>query len=173
MKNPSLNLGVQKHLAAINKRFAVRRDVILPEPLEPRVAGKKLRQAVRRGRISRPTKCEVCSACPPQLKGNIPGIQAHHPDYRRPYVVQWLCVQCHRDVTPIPEDMAPPTAYGEQHPNAKLTWKLVAEIRKSSLSNGRLAQEYGVDKTTIRDVRNMRRWKPENAPLPAPPKSAP
>lgn len=43
--------------------------------------------ARRRGALSRPECCEQCGAT-----GRL---DAHHPDYGRPLVVQFLCRRCH------------------------------------------------------------------------------
>jgi ribosomal protein S27AE len=50
---------------------------------------------VRCGRIKR-QPCERCGE---------PKAEAHHPDYARPDLVEWLCVDCHRTLhrTPSPE----------------------------------------------------------------------
>lgn len=49
-----------------------------------------LSNAVRSGKITRPTKCSHCNKnCKPH---------GHHEDYRKPLEVVWLCVQCHRNL---------------------------------------------------------------------------
>lgn len=50
-------------------------------------ARQALQRAVRRGAIERPA---MCSRCP-----FIGMIEAHHPDYSKPYDVLWLCKACH------------------------------------------------------------------------------
>lgn len=45
-----------------------------------------LRSALKRGLVQA-TPCEVCGTQP---------AEAHHPDYDRPMVVQWLCRRHHR-----------------------------------------------------------------------------
>ena len=50
-----------------------------------------LRQAVRRGEISKPDRCEKCGRRP---HGEIE-LQGHHPDYSKPLEVRWLCNSCH------------------------------------------------------------------------------
>jgi hypothetical protein len=52
-------------------------------------AGNKLRNAIRAGKIVRPTKCEHCEA------ENVP-IEGAHYDYSKPFDVKWLCRSCHR-----------------------------------------------------------------------------
>jgi len=49
-----------------------------------------LRNAIRRGEI---TRSKICSKC----HSSTPPIQAHHPDYSKPLSVSWLCVFCHAD----------------------------------------------------------------------------
>ena len=44
--------------------------------------------AVRAGKIERQTYCDACL--------NEGKMQAHHPDYSKPFDVQWLCHECHR-----------------------------------------------------------------------------
>lgn len=80
-----------------------------PEKTEAR---KLLSAAVRRGEIVKPEECEGC--------GQTKRLQAHHEDYSKPLVVQWLCSLCHGmqhrkdedvrdklDVTPSEFDVTP------------------------------------------------------------------
>jgi hypothetical protein len=46
--------------------------------------------ALKQGRIRRPTRCEECGE-----KGYVEG---HHPDYQRPLYVEWLCSTCHHEI---------------------------------------------------------------------------
>jgi hypothetical protein len=46
----------------------------------------KVKNAVRDGKIEK-QPCQVCKS---------PKVQAHHPDYRRPLYVKWLCFYHHR-----------------------------------------------------------------------------
>lgn len=49
----------------------------------------KVRQAVLSGKIIKPEKCSQCN----DNKGRIEG---HHPDYKKPLAIIWLCRFCHR-----------------------------------------------------------------------------
>ena len=53
----------------------------------------KFNYAVKTGKILKPIKCSRC-------KGifELKSIQAHHPDYRRPFFVKWLCKKCHLEI---------------------------------------------------------------------------
>ena len=54
---------------------------------ERRAARVALANAVRGGKIDRPDFCSRCgSECRPE---------GHHPDYKRPLDVEWLCTVCH------------------------------------------------------------------------------
>lgn len=53
-----------------------------------------LEKAIERGEIQRSESCETCGGSP-IFKDGRTGIQAHHPDYNRPYDVMWLCQPCH------------------------------------------------------------------------------
>jgi hypothetical protein len=48
----------------------------------------KTERAIRNGIINRKRICEDC-------KKDKPRIEAHHPDYERPLLVEWLCQSCH------------------------------------------------------------------------------
>ena len=53
-------------------------------------AQQALNRAVNRGEIKKPKRCQKCGR---------PGrINGHHRNYRKPFLVIWLCQQCHRDV---------------------------------------------------------------------------
>ena len=54
---------------------------------EKKKARMLLNVAVRDGRIDKPACCEECGAVGP--------VYGHHPDYSKPYDVEWLCSLCH------------------------------------------------------------------------------
>ena len=54
---------------------------------ERRAAHIAVGNAVRDGRLVKPTKCEDC--------GMETRLQGHHDDYSKPLSVTWLCVECH------------------------------------------------------------------------------
>jgi hypothetical protein len=52
-----------------------------------RAAGAHLRLMVQEGKIIKPKACSECgTSCNPH---------GHHPDYSKPYEVEWLCSVCH------------------------------------------------------------------------------
>ncbi len=53
------------------------------------IARAKVRYAVKKGTLAKPTKCEVCEKKKP--------LQWHHEDYSKPLEVIWLCSGCHAD----------------------------------------------------------------------------
>jgi len=56
---------------------------------EPKIyrAYNRLHYAKKIGRIIPPMFCERCGQAKP--------LQAHHPDYTKPFKVKWLCQICH------------------------------------------------------------------------------
>ncbi len=50
----------------------------------------KLKQAIIKGLIHKPSKCALCGK-----KGRING---HHEDYDSPYKVCWVCSSCHKKI---------------------------------------------------------------------------
>ena len=66
----------------------------------PGLRAKQLvKEAVKYGRLKKPSSCEQCMAKP------IPGIDGrsrlhahHHRGYNCPLEVQWLCARCHKDI---------------------------------------------------------------------------
>lgn len=64
-------------------------DYIKRNP-EKRLAHNRVSAAIKNGALTRPEECEICSQnCKPE---------AHHPDYREPLNVAWLCSGCHGKV---------------------------------------------------------------------------
>ena len=50
-----------------------------------------IENAVSSGAIAPPVRCDRCSVCSFRL-------EAHHPDYRSPLRVLWLCPDCHHGI---------------------------------------------------------------------------
>jgi hypothetical protein len=52
-----------------------------------------VQKAVQRGKIDKPSRCQMCGRLFPPHK-----LQAHHHDYARPLDVSWYCGLCHKAV---------------------------------------------------------------------------
>ena len=50
-------------------------------------------------------------------------------------------------------------AAGEEHWNQRLTWEQVSAIRASRESDDKLAEQYGISRSSIRKIRTWRRWR--------------
>jgi len=93
---------------AIRKR-AVKAQAIRPHKL---LAGKMVREAVRRGVLVRPDICPNC--------GRTVKTQAHHEDYAKPLEVTWLCSLCHKMrhgklvAVDLIEQVTPPASKGKK-----------------------------------------------------------
>lgn len=114
-------------------------------------AYRKVRTAIARGGLIRPSKCDRCGKESRPASDGRSTIHAHHHDYAKPLVVSWLCAKCHRMETPIYDKSS--------HPNTKLSDALVLLIRSSHLSSHKLAPVLGVNPTTIQRARNGVHWK--------------
>lgn len=73
-----------RHLDEVRER---RRNEKIAHPEHHR-ARRAVQQAVREGRIVKPSACTECGIETPDLQG-------HHEDYSRRYDVMWLCSSCH------------------------------------------------------------------------------
>lgn len=71
------------NLLSISKQYV--NQLVNPEKHQARAL---LNNAVKRGVIKIPTKCEDCGT--PNIK-----LQAHHPNHAKPMEVLWLCSTCH------------------------------------------------------------------------------
>lgn len=81
----------QKTEAGKTSTDAARKKWINKKP-EARAAHVILGNAVKNGRIQKPSQCSKCGSIERSRK-----IHAHHEDYARPLDVIWLCAQCHHD----------------------------------------------------------------------------
>ena len=52
-----------------------------------RTAHNRVAKALKDGKLTKPTKCQICSRETYLL--------AHHKDYRKPLEVSWICDSCH------------------------------------------------------------------------------
>lgn len=57
---------------------------------EKRAANILVGNAVRDGRLKKPSICSRCGAVPPRRQ-----LHAHHHDYYNPLDVEWICSECH------------------------------------------------------------------------------
>lgn len=77
-KNPNWKGGISNVESVLKSRSKY------PERYAAR---KKLQQAVKKGLIQKPERCELCN--------RKRYITAHHEDYEEPLEVMWLCRECH------------------------------------------------------------------------------
>ena len=74
--------GKASHAASVKKRISLHPD--------KRAANVILGNAVRDGRVIKPSNCSICQKTP--ARRNLHG---HHDDYAKPLEVVWLCSSCH------------------------------------------------------------------------------
>lgn len=135
----------------------------------PDKARRMVRHAISTGLLRRPDICEMCGGSPGQARDGRPMIHGHHYlGYDNPLSVQWLCVPCHRSVTPLP----PPEKMwvvankhllrGEGNHNAKLSEQdvraIIEQLSKGVLGKT-LAREYGVSPKNISEIKLGTAWK--------------
>lgn len=93
--------------------------------------------AIKRGRLIRSKACERCGASGGR-------IEAHHPDYRKPLAVEFLCVPCHRRHHARPHEYVAPPSVAKVHTrkvlialtlSEKQDFDMVANIRGVSESD--------------------------------------
>lgn len=130
----------------------------MTEALTKQQAHHRVLDAVRRGALVRPKACSRCGQPDSPMKDGRTSIQAHHHrGYGHPLDVEWLCVGCHREETPRP--------YGAKAHASKAGWNLVTTIREryaAGESYYRIADELGLNRTTIHRIVTNRSW-PEHA----------
>jgi hypothetical protein len=71
-------------------RNRVRVADMSPEDREKLRARHRVAMRVRRGQMMKPDRCALCKTVGP--------VQQHHPDYRRPLDVVWVCALCHTEI---------------------------------------------------------------------------
>ena len=137
-------------------------DALRLVPVEPTEADKQnarrlVRDALKAGRLVRADKCARCDRPNRKCSDGRSYIHAHHHDYSKPLDVEWICADCHRAETPLPETMGKPVP-GSRNGASKLNEADIPVIRSSPLGCLRLSRVYGVDKKTIQRVRNRQLW---------------
>src|SRR5512139_1992098 len=118
-----------------------------------------VRRAIASGALVRPDQCQRCGDKPPLNKAGVSQIHAHHEDHTKPLEVEWLCVACHRIITPWPSKPSG-KAFGVTNGAAKLTETKVRFIRMKAkkLSSRKIAALIGVDPRTVQRVVTGERW---------------
>ena len=82
----------QSRFEGLNRFSVSNRNVafLLENKMADRQASMLLRQAVKRGEVTKPKKCERCGKFTIQQS-----LSGHHNDYSKPLDVKWLCKSCH------------------------------------------------------------------------------
>ena len=112
-----------------------------------------IRDAIKRGKVTVPSRCQKCGSQNRPCSDGRRYIQAHHPDHKKPLLVEWLCAKCHREETPV--------AKGERNGQAKLTASMVREaicLHRSGLTYTDIAARMRVDRRTISRAVNGKAW---------------
>lgn len=113
----------------------------------------RLKNAVQRGDIRKPWRCEKCGTRMPKKK-----IHGHHyAGYKEWWNVMWLCPTCHRE-----EDLHKMIFLGTSNGESKLNDDLVRYARKMRLRGIRfddIAAVFGVSDNTIRQAIHRKTWK--------------
>lgn len=113
----------------------------------------RVRSQIIAGLLIVPETCELCDQNPGYGKDGRRLLQAHHyRGYDHPLDVQWLCVQCHRDETPLNP------LRGEASAVSKLSDDAVRAIRRSGEQGIVLAAQYGVNRKTIYLAKTRKTW---------------
>lgn len=118
-----------------------------------------VRRAIESGALMRLDQCQRCGSKPPPNRAGVSQIHAHHEDHSKPLEIEWLCVACHRFVTPWPSKPCG-KAFGTVNGAAKLNEAKVRYIRKQAkkLSSRKIAALIGVDPRTVQRVITGERW---------------
>jgi helix-turn-helix resolvase-like protein len=115
-------------------------------------------RAIKCGELQPATKCDNCGRTENPLRKKR-SIWAHHADYSKPLIVQWLCPSCHKKWH---FRHAPLENYLPVRGAKKLTTDQIEEIRYLhglGLSDKWIAGEVGCGRTTVWRVLKGRREK--------------
>lgn len=116
-------------------------------------ARRKVRTEIEAGRLKKPKRCQICTDIVKPLSDGRSGLQAHHPDHRKPLLIKWLCPRCHRNITPL--------AIGEKNGFAKLNLAKVdaiLELRKIGWPYHRISCLFDVTISTVLKVVKQQTW---------------
>ncbi len=115
-------------------------------------AHQKVKYAVEKGRLIVPEVCSECDQHAGYAKDGRRLLQAHHDDYSKPLDVRWLCIPCHRAITPVNPHR------GSSAVTAEIMEEDAIYIRSSCRSHIELSEMFGVDHSAIRQVRRGATW---------------
>lgn len=113
-----------------------------------------VRDAVRRGILKKPNKCEKCQLIIPRkiLFGH------HYKGYDFPLEVKWLCGKCHSEEHNQKH-------FGEENGNSKTNWKTIKFIRSNqNLRVVELVNITGIKKSQIYNIINFKNWRENGIP---------
>lgn len=99
-------------------------------------ARRKLRAALDKGILTRPSICEKCGKGSPPRKDGRSTIQGHHLSYDLPLIVEWLCPKCHTSET---NQVEKGQKVSKALTGRKLTQEHKQAIRQGSLQNATLS----------------------------------
>lgn len=124
-----------------------------------------VRDAIKRGRLVRPAKCERCGATPPPAQDGRSQIQGHHHDYSKPLDVEWICQACHRIETTAAyghrnamRSRPELRLCGERNGFSRVTDDIARDIATKRIGQRAFARLYGLGRTTVKDIQAGRSW---------------
>jgi hypothetical protein len=126
-------------------------DLKWPEKARAR---RLVRDAIKRGHLSRPSECSRCGGNPGQRSDGRSLIHAHHSKgYDNPLDVEWLCVSCHAKE----DDRVNGAANGQSVLDNQKVKNILADLAAGATVRG-TARNYGVHFRTIHRIRSGECW---------------
>ena len=87
-KNRALTKKLARRFRRLHPDLKSQKDKIYRENKKlEKIARNKVNNDIQFNRLARKGECEKCKS---SFK-----VEAHHPDYSKPLIVQWLCRECH------------------------------------------------------------------------------